>query len=357
MTTSALNSAFFGIGLAAVIVLAGWVIKDSPSSISKRAAPVRVLENAETVFIEVKPGDNAADIGRRLEAAGVIQDASSFSLLARATGAERGLAAGEYEFEQGTSVVDALSRIRKGLTAARVVTIPEGLRIEEVAGLLERRGIVRGGDFLAALGLLQATPANGSSLLAARPPGAGLEGYVYPATYSFSRRATAGEVAAAMLRALEERFTPEMREKARQLGLTPHEVITLASIIEREIVVPGERPLVASVYLNRLRMGIALQADPTVQYAVGPPPGTLGLLSYWKRELTAQDLQSQSPYNTYARPGLPPGPIANPGIDSILAVLNPAQTSFLYFVAKPDGSHAFSATFEEHQRNVQLYQR
>jgi UPF0755 protein len=356
LRNSTLNSAFFGIGLAAVVLLAGWVIKESPSSISKRAAQVRVLASSETVFIEVDPGDSAVDIGRRLEAAGIIEDANSFSLLARATGAERSLAAGEYEFEQGTSVVDALSRIRNGLTAARLVTIPEGLRIEEVAALLERRGIVKGGDFLAALGLVSGG-ANGVALAAMRPPGSGIEGYVHPATYSFSRRASPGEIASAMLDALEERFTPEMREQARQLGLTPHEVLTIASIIEREIVVAAERPLVASVYLNRLRQGIALQADPTVQYAVGPRPGTLGIQSYWKRDLTVQDLQSASPYNTYARAGLPPGPIANPGIESIRAVLNPAQTSFLYFVARPDGSHAFSATFEEHQRNVELYQR
>jgi UPF0755 protein len=354
LRSSALNSAFFGVGLAVVVLLAGWVINESPSSIPKRAAGVRVLPNAETVFIDVKAGDNAADIGRRLAAAGVIEDASTFGLRARATGAERSLAAGEYEFEQGTSVVDALSRIRNGLTAARVVTIPEGLRIEEVAGLLERRGIVKASEFMATLASFQNAPA---SVAAVRPAGSGLEGYVYPATYSFPRKATAQDVVTAMLKALDDRFTPQMREEAKQAGLTPHDVLTLASIIEREIIVPEERPIVASVYLNRLRQGIALQADPTVQYAVGPAPGALGQQSYWKRDLTVQDLQSASPYNTYAKQGLPPGPIASPGIDSILAVLRPAQTSFLYFVAKPDGSHAFSASFEEHQRNVERYQR
>ncbi len=333
--------------------MAGWVIKESPSSVPRRGVQARVLTNPETVFIDVKAGDSAGDIGRRLQDEGVIESATSFALLARATGAERSLAAGEYEFEQGTSVVDALSRIKNGLTAARVVTIPEGLRVEEVAGLLERRGIVKGSDFLAAL----APSATGALVAAGRPAGAGLEGYVYPATYSFSRRATAQEVAGTMLKALDDRFTPQMREDAKRLGLSPHEVVTLASIIEREIIVPQERPIVASVYLNRLRQGIALQADPTVQYAVGPAIGTLNQASYWKRELTAQDLQSGSPYNTYAKPGLPPGPIANPGIDSILAVLQPAQTNFLYFVARPDGSHAFSATFDEHQRNVERYQR
>ncbi len=357
MKTNAVNTAFFGIGLVAVVLAAGWVIKETPASVPKRAAQVRVLTSPETVFIDVKAGENAVDIGRRLQESGVIEDGGSFSLLARATGAERSLAAGEYEFEQGTSVVDALSRIRNGLTAARVVTIPEGLRAEEVAALLERRGIVKGSDFMSALiaATLPGTPA--SALVSSRPSGTGIEGYLFPATYSFSRKATALDVVTAMLKTMDDRFTPDMRELAKQQGLSPHQVLTLAAIIEREIVVPEERPLVASVYLNRMRQGIALQADPTVQYAVGPAPGTLGLSSYWKRELTMADLRSASPYNTYAKQGLPPGPIANPGVDSILAVLHPAETNYLFFVARPDGTHAFSATFEEHERNVERFQR
>lgn len=357
MKASALNSAFFGVGLAVVLIAAGWVIKESPSAIPKQGVQVRVLDDPETVLIDVKAGDSAALIGQRLEAAGVIESADTFGLLASATGSERKLAAGEYEFEQGTSVVDALSRIRNGLTAARVVTIPEGLRIEEIAALLDRRGITKARDFVSAIVANGLLGPSGSTLAAGRPAGATLEGYIYPATYSFSRKADTQDVVNAMLKAMDERFTLQMRDQAKEAGLTPHEVITLASIIEREIVIPEERPMVASVYLNRLRQGMALQADPTVQYAVGPAPNTLGQQSYWKRDLTSQDLQSGSPYNTYARQGLPPGPIANPGIDSILAVLHPAQTNYLYFVARPDGSHAFSATFEEHQQNVERYAR
>lgn len=355
MKSSALNSALFGVSLAVVVLAAGWVIKSSPSTIAKPAVHVRTLARSDTAFIDVKAGDSAATIGKALQDAGVIESGSSFQLLARATGAERKLAAGEYEFEKGTSVVDALSRIRNGLTDARIVTIPEGLRSEEVAAILERRGIVKAKDFMSALGAYSVA-AGPSSLIGTRPPGSPADGYLFPATYSFPRKATVQDIVAAMAKGLEDRFTPQMREQARQEGLTPQDVLTLASIIEREVIVPDERPLVASVYLNRLRQGVLLQADPTVQYAVGPAPGSLGAATYWKKDLTASDLQSGSPYNTYVKQGLPPGPIANPGLDSILAALNPAQTNYLYFVAKPDGSHAFSATFEEHQRNVQRYE-
>jgi UPF0755 protein len=356
LKSSAFNSAFFGVSVVIVLVAAGFLLSESPKTVGKPSVTVRALDSADTVFIEVKEGESAAAIGKDLEQSGVIESGSSFELLARATGAERKLAAGEYEFEQGVSVVDALSRIRNGLTSARIVTIPEGLRDEEIATVLERRGIVKASDFLEALSAYSlGAPEN--ALMSGRAKGASLDGFLFPATYSFSRKATAQDVVAAMAKTMEDRFTAQMREEGRLEGLSPVEVLTLASIVEREVVVPEERPVVASVYLNRLRQGIPLQADPTVQYAVGPASGLLGAAAYWKRELTVQDLQSESPYNTYVRPGLPPGPIANPGLDSILAVLHPADTNYLYFVAKPDGSHAFSATFEEHQRKVQLYQR
>ncbi|HWQ28370.1 MAG TPA: endolytic transglycosylase MltG, partial [Dehalococcoidia bacterium] len=138
--------------------------------------------------------------------------------------------------------------------------------------------------------------------------------------------------------------------------LTPWQVVTLASIVEREARVPEERPLIASVFLNRLRLGIPLQADPTVQYALANDPANVEAFGYWKSELTVDDLRLDSPYNTYVYVGLPPGPICNPGLDAIRAVLRPAQTNYLFFVAKPDGSHAFAETLEEHERNVAQYQ-
>jgi UPF0755 protein len=160
-----------------------------------------------------------------------------------------------------------------------------------------------------------------------------------------------------MLDNFDRRFAPEMRAEATRRGLTIHQVVTLAAIVEREAVVAAERPRIAGVFLNRLQRGMKLQADPTVQYAVaGPSPSRLAE-SYWKQGLTPLDLGVDSPYNTYRYDGLPPGPIANPGLASIRAVLEPEQTDYLYFVAKPDGSHAFARTLREHDDNVARYLR
>ena len=134
-----------------------------------------------------------------------------------------------------------------------------------------------------------------------------------------------------------------------------HTVVTLASIVEREARLAEERPIIAAIFLKRLRQGMPLEADPTVQYALGSDPQSVAAYGYWKKDLTQRDLEVDSPYNTYRRTGLPPGPIANPGLDAITAVIRPAQTNYLYFVAKEDGSHAFAETLEEHLRNIELY--
>jgi UPF0755 protein len=183
-----------------------------------------------------------------------------------------------------------------------------------------------------------------------------MEGFLFPASYSFSRRVTAAEAVDMMVKTLSDRFTPQMRDEARRQGLGLYQVLTLASIVEREAIVPEDRPLIASVYLNRLKQDLPLQADPTVQYAVSPATGVTAA-ALWKPELTAADLKTDSPYNTYVKKGLPPGPIASPWLDSIRAVLHPADTTYLYFVARPNGSHAFSTTFAEHEQNVQRFAR
>jgi peptidoglycan lytic transglycosylase G len=354
---SIVNSALIGVAIA-VIAGALWLINGSPDAIPRKGVTLTPAAPGNgPILISVEAGDNAADIGRRLQASDIIDNGASFERLAKIIGAESHLAAGEYEFLPGTSVLDAVARIRDGLTAARIVSIPEGRRIEEVAEILQQRGVVSADDFLAAA---NAIATNGSSvdadLLSSRPASATLEGYIYPATYSFSYRVDASDVVLQMIDALATRFTPELRQEAQQEGLTVHQVLTLASIVEREAVLPEERPIIASVYLNRMAIGMPLQADPTVQYAITARPGSVVEYGYWKRELSLQDLQFDSTYNTYVQPGLPPGPIANPGIDSIVAVIRPAKTNYFYFVAKPDGSHAFAETFEEHQLNVQRYQ-
>lgn len=357
MNSSILSSVLIGAALAMIIGGAGWVIAAGADSVPRTGVRLESSRGAEPVYVTVKAGDTASDIGMRLQDAGIIESAGSFKLLAQMTGASRTLAAGEYEFEQGTSTLDALTRIRDGLTAARVVTIPEGMRIEQVAALLEERGVVKASDFLvAANGIATSGTQVDADLLSSRPSATTLEGYIFPATYSFSRSVTAQEVVLTMVKALGDRFTNALRADARAQGLTVHQVLTLASIVEREDVIPEERPLIASVYRNRIAQGMPLQADPTVQYAVTARPGNVDQFGYWKKVLSLQDLQFDSSYNTYLKGGMPPGPIANPGLESILAVIHPAQTDYLFFVARNDGSHAFAATFEEHQRNVAQYQ-
>jgi UPF0755 protein len=352
-----MQSILIGVAIAIVIGGAAWVITGSPGAVSRHGVDLS-SPGGDPVFVNVESGDSASSIAKRLQGAGVIDSAASFERLAKITGGDRALAAGEYEFVPGTSVLDALTRIHAGLTSARIVTIPEGLRLEEIAALLEKREVVKASDFLAAVNAL-ATNGTGldADLLKDKPRSATLEGYLFPATYSFKRNIDASEVALQMVSSLSKALPPELRAEARAQGLNLHEVLTLASIVEREAVIPSDRPLIASVYRNRLKIDMPLQADPTVQYAVASRPGSVVEYGYWKNQLTQQDLQFDSTYNTYAKIGLPPGPIANPGIDSIIAVIRPANTKYLYFVARNDGSHAFAETFEQHQANVEKYQR
>ncbi|MEE9286378.1 MAG: endolytic transglycosylase MltG, partial [Dehalococcoidia bacterium] len=190
-------------------------------------------------------------------------------------------------------------------------------------------------------------------------PSTPLEGYLLPATYFYRRSDKAEDVIQQMREAMNKSFTEELRSEALNQGLTMHGVLTLASIIEREAKVPEERPIMAQVFLKRLRLGIPLEADPTVQYALANDPESVAEFGYWKAELTVEDLEIDSPYNTYRLFGQPVGPIAAPRLDSIRAVIEPAGTNYLYFVATgdEDGSHAFAETLEEHEQNIQEYRR
>jgi UPF0755 protein len=345
--------------LLAVIVVgaATWIIAMSPSEVPRRGETLPVLQGGDPVLIKVEAGDAAGKIGDRLQQSGVIDNAASFQRLAKISGAERGLAAGEYEFLPGTSVLDALVRIRSGLTSVRVITIPEGLRIEEVGAILERRGVMRASDFLLAASVFNGGQGVDPLLIGARPSGAGLEGWVYPATYSFGRSVRPEDVVTTMVKALSDRFTPALRQEAQQRGLSVQDVLTLASIVEREAGHAEDKSLIASVFLNRLKLGMPLQADPTVQYALIPPGSAPKSGSFWKPDLTAEDLNLTSPYNTYARPGLPPAPIASPSIESITAVIRPADTQYLYFLSDRNGKLVLARTFEEHEANVARYLR
>jgi len=348
------------LAIAALFLVAAvaYVIATAPSAVPRTGISLaQPTGGGQAVVITVKKGDSAGAIGDRLESAHVIDNAASFQRLAKIAGAEKGLAAGDYEFLPDTSILDALTRIKQGLTAVRLVVVPEGLRLEEVANVLEKQGVVRAADFMTAAQTFVAGPGVDPNLLASRPAGFTMEGYLYPATYSFPRNASANDVVLAMVKAMSDRFTPALQADARASGLTIQQVLTLASIIQREAVYPADKPVMASVYLNRMKQGMPLQADPTVQYAIGSVGGNPQKFGYWKRDLTQDDLKLTSPYNTYVKQGLPPGPIAAPDIDSIIAVLHPAQTSYLYFASKPDGTTVYATTFEEHQRNVEKYLR
>ena len=220
----------------------------------------------------------------------------------------------------------------------------------DIADSLDSRGIATREAFLSA-----AAGDFDADFLRERPPGSTLEGYLFPDTYQVLPGATPRQVLQLMLTAFGERFTPELRAESAKVGLTPHQVVTLASIVEREAVAADERPLIAGVFLQRLKRGLKLQADPTVQFAlagVNPPRRSQG---YWKAPLSSADVTINSPYNTYVIDGLPPGPIGNPGLAAIRAVLEAPSTDYLYFVARPDGRHAFARTYKEHEENVARY--
>ena len=301
------------------------------------------------IEIAVDEGMSPQDIGERLEDAAVIDSATQFNVLVALLGYEGMLQAGDYEFQPGTPALTSVYRIRRGETSTRAVTVVEGWRQEEIADAVARQGISRD-EFLAEahvrnfdLALLQRVGKNET-----------LEGYLFPATYPVRKDDTAISMLDKMLSAFDVSVGAEIRAAAESAGLSLHEVVTIASIIEQEAQVAEERPIMAQVFLSRLRQGIPLEADPTVQYAIATP-ASIRLFGYWKQELTRADLETDSPYNTYANEGLPPGPIGSPGLDAISAVVHPSTTNYLYFMAKGDGSHAFASTLDEHLDNVEKY--
>jgi UPF0755 protein len=288
-------------------------------------------------FIEVQPGSSTTRIARELQASGIVRSRYSFDVLRlwkRGT-----LRAGEYRFDHPASAEEIYGRIARGDVYTKAVTIPEGANLFEIADRLGQAGLGTRQAFLeAAAGEL--------GLIADIDPGAkSLEGYLFPDTYHFGRKATPVQMCTAMVR----RF----RNEAEQLGLTKnvHQTVTIASLVERETAVDGERPLVASVFANRMAAGMPLMTDPSVIY---------GLLieNRWRGTIYQSDLSRPTPYNTYLVKGLPPGPIANPGAKSLHAAMDPAKTDYLYFVAagaNPQGHSVFSKTLEEQNRNVTGY--
>lgn len=309
----------------------------------------------EPISVSVGEDEAVQDIGETLEEQGVIDSAIQFRVLAELLGYEGMLQAGEYEFDPDTPALEAVYRMRRGIVSPLFVTVVEGWRLDEIADALDEKGIISREEFL------EAAVAGNFDLdfeflrrLGSATP---LEGYLFPATYFYRRDDSAEDIIRQMLKAMDENFDQDLRNEALDRGLTMHGVLTLASIIEREAKVPEERPIMAQVFLKRRRLGMPLEADPTVQYALAEDPENVADFGYWKAQLTDEDTEVDSPYNTYRVAGLPPTPIAVPRLESIMAVIEPADTNYLYFVAKPDGSHAFAETLEEHERNIEEYQR
>jgi UPF0755 protein len=289
-------------------------------------------------IVEIPAHEGVIGIAGRLRDADVIRSREAFVALSVLRGSARALRAGEYEFPRGTTPVAALRLLENGKVRLHLVLHPEGATVAELARTLEQGQLGRASDLTRAA----SDPALLRSLGVDAPS---LEGYVFPDTYHFAKGMTPEQILTRMVQRLRSKLTPDILARARARGLGIHELLTLASIIEREAAVQDERPLISAVFWNRLQVGMPLQADPTVQYAVGKE----------RRALTRADLATDHPYNTYVRSGLPPGPIASPGLSAIEAALDPAPVKYLYFVASDDHHHHFSTTIVEHNTAVARY--
>ncbi|HZU22708.1 MAG TPA: endolytic transglycosylase MltG [Terriglobales bacterium] len=332
-----------GIVLLAAAAWLAWSL-----AVPKRPSVPRVAGQTGPATVLLRPGWSSRRIATELKNQGVIRSANAFMLLHAVR--LRRLKAGEYLFDQAQSAIQVYDRLARGDIYFHNVIVPEGLNMFDIAGAIEAAGLGSGDDFLR----VAEDPAMVRDI---DPQAHSLEGYLFPDTYRFTRAQTMQDIATEMVR----RF----RQKARELDLIPppgaapdagheadfvHRTVTMASIVEKETGAPEERATVAGVYYNRLQRHIALQADPSVIYA--------SLLDgRYTGQIHRSDLEANSPYNTYKFPGLPPGPICNPGEASLKAALHPANTGYLYFVSDNNGHHRFAATLDEHEKNVLAYRR
>jgi len=324
---------FFTLVLLLVLGVGGWLAWGLLLPVTPQGQKIVLL----------RPGFSTRRIARELQSAGVIRSADAF-LVWHALHRKHFLKAGEYLFEKSADAREIHSRLVRGDIYFREVVVPEGYTMFDIARAVQEAGLGSSEDFL------NSAKAD-TALISDLAPGARtLEGYLFPATYEFTRTQTDDDMVAAMVK--------EFRRVAQEIGLSNEsaegrdlpQIVTLASIIEKETAVPEERPIVASVYYNRIAKKIALQADPSVIYAELLQGSYQGALHH-------ADMQDDSPYNTYRHPGLPPGPIGNPGKSSLEAAMHPAQTDYFYFVADGSGHHRFAENLEEHNKNVAQYRR
>jgi len=308
--------------------------------LSPAAPPSDFARPLQPTIIEVPEGTTLRQLAVRLEHEQLIRSQMAFVLLGKLMVADRHIKAGEYAVHAGMRPSEMLIEFLNGHVVLYPVTIPEGYTIVELAQAFAQRGVT---DSEALIRLAHDRDFIQSLAIDA----VSLEGYLFPDTYKFARRTKSKEILKEMVEGLRHVLTPEMRQRAQEIHMTLHQVLTLASVIEKETGSAQERELISAVFHNRLRLGIPLQSDPTVIYG----------LDYFDGNIRKKDLGSKSPYNTYRVRGLPPGPIANPGLGAIRAALYPAPTKHLYFVSRNDGTHQFSSTLAEHNRAVDKYQR
>jgi UPF0755 protein len=286
-------------------------------------------------IVEIPLGTPAGRISRMLEEQGLIRSAFIFDIMLKITNRDSQLKAGEYLLNPAMNTMEVIQKLNEGTIVTHRIMIPEGYELKQIAAVLAKEGLVDPERFLR-------LAFNAELVLDDNPPFdlpiSSLEGYLFPDTYYFAKEQREEGIIRQMVNRFVEVVIPNVDLSLLDDKYTLHEVITLASIVEKEVIYDFERPLVAAVYHNRLNIGMRLQADPTVRY----------VMTENRSRVLYSDLEIDSPYNTYRYDGLPPGPIASPGLKSIMAVLEPADVDYLYFVAKNDGTHVFSRTFEEH---------
>jgi len=293
--------------------------------------PISWKAEGDSVYVTIEQGDSMSRIVQRLNEANLIEDGTGLLILAKLLGKDRRIQAGRYDFNRGITLYSVFNKLIRGDVALNEVIIPEGLTAKQIAGILRREIQIDSSEFVRVT--LDSKFAESMGF-----PASNLEGYIFPDTYKLSWGTPPEKVARILVEQFKKTFTDSLRRRAEEINFSVAEAVTLASIIEAEAKDGEERETISAVYHNRLRRGMLLQCDPTVSYA----------LPQLDRPLLIKDLEIDSPYNTYKYPGLPPGPICNPGKASILAALYPADVGYLYFVATGDGSHIFSTTLREH---------
>lgn len=336
--------------IATVAIMSGLILLGGVRAFDYYRDQATPDDIGRTYTITIRAADDADEVAETLADAGLIQNDLYFKTRLRVE--NKTIEPGVYQLVKGSTTAEIIESITSEESVARsesnptlTITVIEGWRTEQIADELDRLGLNGGAE--AFMEAVRTYPSDAWDFLPGRPDESSLEGYLFPDTYNFQADTPPADIISNMLANFDDKVTPEMRARATEMGLSLNQVLTFASLVEREAQLAEERPIIADVYLKRFSEGWNLEADPTVQFALGSPAD-------WWPELSGEDLFFESPYNTYQNGGLPPGPIANPGYSSIAGVLFPAETPYYFFFAVGDGSgrHLFAATKEGQDQNI-----